>query len=1208
MPTIRSLFDQNRTLDRQIEKVITYSRDQKDHLAAEISEYVVTDHIDKAYVKLLKLMQDSLDGRQSEIGVWVSGFYGSGKSSFSKYLGFALDAERKIGDKMFRDYLKERLRSSEAKVLLTNVSSRFNPQVILLDLGVDQIAGNTTMPVSDVLYTKVQQWAGYSTDPRIADFELKIEKDGKKAEFEADVFTIYKDTWANLKSVPFMALPVASQLAHKYYPSIFRTPEQLSSQLFNELVSEEDRVAQMIDLIRRRSGRENILFVIDEAGHYVSARDELILNLDGLARNIKNVGQGKVWLVATAQQILAENAAALNSENLYKLKDRFPIDVHLESSDIREICYRRLLTKSDVATADLKRRYEENAGNIRLNTALENAGDLSAAIDVDSFVNLYPFPPAQFEILVRLLGRLARKTGGVGLRSTIKILQDILTAPPAPLADKEVGYLANAVSLYDSLRIEIGNSFPHINIGIEAVTNQFPGKELHLKVAKAIAILQVLDSMTTTPKNLAAVLQSDLTCPTALGQQVAAVLEDFSRNNFIPIQPAQGNSYKFLSTEGTNLQQAFDRLEVTVASVNQTLNLAVKKAFNDELPFAQIYQGKSIKAGLKVANRGSQPISIEGQNESVQLVVQFENPTQLANAISGAISVSIQPAHRNELFLVAERTPDHFENAKIYTQCEEFLRRHTGAATSELQEFIKIIKHRQENAELELLKSYRRVFSAAPVIAAGEDHALDSALPLNEALSKVLSAAGKIIFNKYPLVGQSIASACAERLLAANLDAVAVEADPLGLVRRTGGVAEVNHGHSALAAVFDFLNAHGRIDGGTVINEFKNQPYGWTPDTVRYLLAALLQAGKIQLIINNSTHATASDEARRALANSQGLSNIGIEIRSNAPSAELRGKAAARLSELLGITIPPQERNIGDTVIKKIPVLQQKLSLFAGNLAYLNLACVKRVQTAMQQLSDLVVGDGSSAISTLGAEQSTTYTNTKWARDLQLVLTNDVQSVLTLAKEIESLNLASVSELSTETPELNEILAPYIKALLDELGNFNVADLVNGRTKLEDIILRMTAKLKQYDLDERTNIISYFQHMYEWSVVLDNEERAQIESMVRVQPSSATIGLEGLRYWLQAGVIRAQNQNAANKALRQYVNAKAPKSNTPVGTIIPVPPALPVPPSAPEVDFELTCPAIVRSAEDVYGLQSQFNELGRLLKTSPVRLKIKQLP
>jgi hypothetical protein len=87
---------------------------------------------------------------------------------------------------------------------------------------------------------------------------------------------------------------------------------------------------------------------IDEVGQYVSSRPNLILNLDGLAKNLKSIGAGKVWIMGTAQQTLTEDdpRASLNSPELYKLKDRFPIQIDLESSDIREICYRRLLGKS----------------------------------------------------------------------------------------------------------------------------------------------------------------------------------------------------------------------------------------------------------------------------------------------------------------------------------------------------------------------------------------------------------------------------------------------------------------------------------------------------------------------------------------------------------------------------------------------------------------------------------------------------------------------------------------------------------------------------------------------------------------------------------------------------------------------------------------------------------------------------------------------
>lgn len=90
--TIRSLFDPSKDISRTIEKVIAYGVSQENRLKAEISEYVVTEHIEKQFYDLLSKMQLAMEsGGENEVGVWVSGFYGSGKSSFTKYLGLAFD-------------------------------------------------------------------------------------------------------------------------------------------------------------------------------------------------------------------------------------------------------------------------------------------------------------------------------------------------------------------------------------------------------------------------------------------------------------------------------------------------------------------------------------------------------------------------------------------------------------------------------------------------------------------------------------------------------------------------------------------------------------------------------------------------------------------------------------------------------------------------------------------------------------------------------------------------------------------------------------------------------------------------------------------------------------------------------------------------------------------------------------------------------------
>src|SRR5690606_14090305 len=123
-----------------------------------------------------------------------------------------------------------------------------------------------------------------------------------------------------------------------------------------------DRVQEMIDVVRESAGKEYIVFVIDEIGQYVGANQNKILDLQGLAENLKNIGQGKVWIIGTAQQTLTEDdpRAAINSPQLFKLKDRFPISVELESSDIREICHRRLLGKSAAGDATLSALFDRH--------------------------------------------------------------------------------------------------------------------------------------------------------------------------------------------------------------------------------------------------------------------------------------------------------------------------------------------------------------------------------------------------------------------------------------------------------------------------------------------------------------------------------------------------------------------------------------------------------------------------------------------------------------------------------------------------------------------------------------------------------------------------------------------------------------------------------------------------------------------------------
>lgn len=149
---------------------------------------MVTESIEEQFRKLLDRMQMAMEaGGENEVGVLVSGFYGSGKSSFTKYLGLAFDNQRTIDGTPFIKHLQDRLHKPQTKALLSTVAQRFPAAVVLLDLASEMLAGATMKEVSTVLYFKVLQWAGYSRNLKVAAFERMIEKDNRTDELHQRV-------------------------------------------------------------------------------------------------------------------------------------------------------------------------------------------------------------------------------------------------------------------------------------------------------------------------------------------------------------------------------------------------------------------------------------------------------------------------------------------------------------------------------------------------------------------------------------------------------------------------------------------------------------------------------------------------------------------------------------------------------------------------------------------------------------------------------------------------------------------------------------------------------------------------------------------------------------------------------------------------------------------------------------------------------------
>jgi len=211
----------------------------------------------------------------------VSGFYGSGKSSLTKYLGFAFDGHYTIDGQPFIKHLQARIRRAVTKALLATVAARFPAAVVMLDLASEQIAGATLAEVSTVLYYKVLQYAGYSRNLKVAAFERKLKVDGRYPEFEALFQSETGATWAQYQNDELVADGVLPGLAHRLYPTLFRTDHAFTTASSDVIYLMNDRVKEMIEIVRDYSGKDNIIFVIDEIGQYIGGNQGKILDLQG---------------------------------------------------------------------------------------------------------------------------------------------------------------------------------------------------------------------------------------------------------------------------------------------------------------------------------------------------------------------------------------------------------------------------------------------------------------------------------------------------------------------------------------------------------------------------------------------------------------------------------------------------------------------------------------------------------------------------------------------------------------------------------------------------------------------------------------------------------------------------------------------------------------------------------------------------------------
>lgn len=1045
---IKTLFDSNKNIYRTIEKVITYGVSQEARLKAEISEYVVTESIEEQFEKLLTKMQAAMEiGGENEVGVWVSGFYGSGKSSFTKYLGLAFDDNIKIDGIPFMQHLQDRLKKSTTKALLNTVAKRFPAAVLMLDLASEQVAGSTMEEVSTVLYYKVLQWAGYSRNLKVAAFERKLKKESRYEEF-LDIFKAQTggEPWDHYRNDDLVVDSLIPEIAHQMYPTLFKTSTSFSTEVSEVIRFENDRVEEMLEIAREATGKAYIIFIIDEVGQYVGSRQNLILNLDGLAKNLKNIGDGKVWIIGTAQQTLTEDdpKASLNSPELYKLKDRFPIQIDLEANDIKEICYSRLLGKSPSGEDALGALFDQHGQMLRHNTKLVDARVYGADFDRKTFIDLYPFLPAHFDILLHLLGALAKSTGGIGLRSAIKVVQDILVEGSdgaTPIADQPVGWIATLVTFYDTLEKDIRRAFQSLYESVGKVNIRFSNDTLHHDIAKTVCVLQILGNLPVSVQNVTSLMHPGINASSNL-EEVKAVVEALISDPIVPLGEQDGQ-LRFFSEKLNDIEQERAKIPLRAVELRRIQNEAVKESYSP-LPTTHLHGTLSVQTGLKTQGSTGLPVSLAGDRNTIQTIVEIVSPKAYDPTKVRLTDESRHKSAGHYIFLFGRSTPEMDALTHEIYRSREIVSKYRSEPDQEVKEYCNGQVDRANRLMGELERCIKKSLLQGSFIFRGEVTAVESLhQDLIEASRSHLSTVAGQVFDRYAEAPIRAKTDLAEKFLRlGNLTGVTAQTDPLNLVQTQGGRPSINTAHKAITTIRDMIERQGAIEGKRVIDIFTDAPFGWSQDTLRYLVAAMLLAGEIKLKVAGREITVNGQQAIDALKTNNSFKSVGISLRDERPGMEILAKAADRLTKLTGEMVVPLEDEISKATTKLFPQLQHAYAPLAEKLKSLDLPGADRLESLSQDIKDILFNDASDAPQRLGGEDSLLYANLEWASELKQSLEYGLEETL---RELQSHRRDIDALPNSGTPgDLKNTLADELEAIKERLTTARFFEAANN--------------------------------------------------------------------------------------------------------------------------------------------------------------------
>ncbi len=882
MKTIGSLL--SRDLSRKIEEIIQVDQADEQSVYSEITEYVATDSIRDQYAVLLKAIAEAPSEPHESIGVWISGFFGSGKSSFAKNLGYAL-GNRKVLGHNFSTLFKQQIGDERVTNLIDFINTRYPTEVILFDIAKEQDTRRVTQRIAEFIYTALLRELGYAEDFDIAELEIELEAEGKLEQFIAKCREIHGQEWRIVRKGA-QRISRASAILHELDPDTYSAADSWARTQRNHdaAITIRKVVDRTFELFGRRRPGKAVAFIIDEVGQHVARNGDKIEDLRATVEEFGRVGRNLLkerkipapcWIVVTSQEKLDEVIAAIDSKRVEfaKLQDRFHYRVDLAPSDIREVATRRVLAKKEDALPLLRELYNRNQGALNAALKLERTSRRTD-ISEEDFIQFYPYPPHYIDICISIMSGIRLQPGaprhfGGSNRTIIKQAYEMLVSDRTKLAECPIGTLVTLDRVYELIE---GNLSNERRTDIHEISERFkkdPDGQWTLRVAKTICLLEFVRDLPRTEANIAAFLVDKVGDPAPLPQVEAAVKKlyyaQFIRNT--------DDGWKLQTAQEKNWETEKRAYDPKPRDRNEIIREALRNIFSE--PTLRTYNYKNCRTfriGISVDGT-----AVGDEGDITLTLFKAEDDAELPERIDEARDESRQKAHENDIYWVFSLTPEIdelvaqlFASRKMVEKYDQ-LRAQNKISPDEaacLQDEKNLVLNydlRLHDKIVEALERGTGVFRGV----ARDASSLGNSL--SEIIKKLLDQVVPDLYPKLEMGSRPLRGDEPEIFLkAANLKKglspiFYVGKDGLGLVVKDGLNYVPNPDADVAREVRGYLDSQHKdgnreaCSGKALETWFSGAPYGWERDMLRLILAVLFRAGVIEVSFGGQTFNSYSD-------------------------------------------------------------------------------------------------------------------------------------------------------------------------------------------------------------------------------------------------------------------------------------------------------------------------------------------------------------